>query len=769
MPVNSFRRLLVFGALYCASQGALDSWDEAYELSYLSAVGVSVSSIALAQSLGVVPMMVKSALALPSDVLRLRAPFIAIGLALSGAMFLLKVTFNPAEKLWAYVLLLILRNAGAAVSDAAADGLAIDADVEALSGTLSAWQGVGRMAGLMASTAVGGALADGSAGFLGVLLFLGAWMLASVPVAGMIKEELAPSPAGARAVAAATRVGRAVTCGLWPRKAAAAAAGGGGAAPPAPAAVVSPNPLRAAAGDGGALSPATSSSAGEPGSPMPLLALPGPPPAAEPLGRRGRVAGLLAAAANSSAGDGGEPSGAATGGDGGANFADASRAVGSAAALTDRRARVAGVLLLDGSGPSPPVQTPTAPATPSGKPPAGPEPPPPSAPVSTWAAARDLAAHVRRTPVAPVVLWLQQARGFSVSDVGNLTVVGALGNMAGCYFTGVGFDVIPVKRAALLGAALAAGLPYLAFAVATSKPAAFAAWTAASFGYGALYTVQVSQMRLLADRGVAAAYSGLCMGTLAAAAAVGTYVGGVIAESGGGTGEAYERCYTAGAATAAAACLFVPWITAEDPEVVALKARQRAERAKAAGGRLRRRSSFAGWVARVRGADAAAAVVGEDAAAAAAAAVGTSRSGDVPAKGDALDAARRASAARQPRPTGAEARRTLRRPALGSMRNLLDAPAGEAAGSVVGRARRAVRGLFDDGAAAVGAAVRRLSRTLSGRRAGGAGTMDWGTSGAGGGVRGAGAGTVGDDDDGDVGDEPVWRVEVEEGSGGPAL
>lgn len=28
MTVNSFRSLLLFGALYCATQGALDSWDE---------------------------------------------------------------------------------------------------------------------------------------------------------------------------------------------------------------------------------------------------------------------------------------------------------------------------------------------------------------------------------------------------------------------------------------------------------------------------------------------------------------------------------------------------------------------------------------------------------------------------------------------------------------------------------------------------------------------------------------------------------------------
>lgn len=50
--INTFRGLLVFGALYCATQGALDSWDEAYELPYLSGYGLSVQAIANAQVRG---------------------------------------------------------------------------------------------------------------------------------------------------------------------------------------------------------------------------------------------------------------------------------------------------------------------------------------------------------------------------------------------------------------------------------------------------------------------------------------------------------------------------------------------------------------------------------------------------------------------------------------------------------------------------------------------------------------------------------------------
>ena len=45
--INSLRGLLLFGALYCATQGALDSWDEAYELPYLSYNCLTVAAIAL--------------------------------------------------------------------------------------------------------------------------------------------------------------------------------------------------------------------------------------------------------------------------------------------------------------------------------------------------------------------------------------------------------------------------------------------------------------------------------------------------------------------------------------------------------------------------------------------------------------------------------------------------------------------------------------------------------------------------------------------------
>ena len=656
---NSLRGLLVFGALYCATQGALDSWDEAYELPYLSYNCVTVANIAVAQTLGVLPMILKGALCVPSDVLRLRRPFVAAGLLLSGAVFFVQSSFNPLSGFAFYVLCLILRNTGAAISDGAADGLTIDAGIDELSGTLSAWQGVGRMAGLIVSTAVGAQIAQRT--FAGLLMFLGAWMLASAPVAALVKEELEPSPLGRRAVAWCVWVADGLTGGRYSRASAAAAseervekaaAGAEGAAEVAAPPTPSP-PLQPEAGEADAESAFVTNPLRASASPvlLPLLPPPQPPPAA----------------------------------------ADAALEA------------------------APPAS-------------AAAQPPNPSAPaeqLSVYMAGVTLLRHLRRTPVAafvafmflgqfatyissfPVVLWLQERKGFSLEEVGTLTVIGAFGNMLGCYVGGVGFDTVPSKRLALAAATVLSTFPYLLFlaapaGVATTVPVGNATettcqgaeaaggattsyaltlgekstiifiWVLCSIGYGALYTVQTGQMRLLADNSVAAMYSGLCMGMLAVAAAIGTYVGGALAEGGAG-GYDYEACYTGGVYASLSALVVIPWITAADPEVEALKAAQREEAAAQGGGKLRRRKSFVEWVGALRGQGALEAIAAEGKAAEAA------------AGGGGEEWAQMASPA--PRPL-------LRRPALGSMGNLLSAQEGEE-GSLWSRLKGRLRGLFE--------------------------------------------------------------------------
>jgi predicted MFS family arabinose efflux permease len=130
----------------------------------------------------------------------------------------------------------------------------------------------------------------------------------------------------------------------------------------------------------------------------------------------------------------------------------------------------------------------------------------------------------------PFVVWLDEVRDFTVAEVGSITIVGAVGNALGSYFFGLLFDRFTEKRLIHLTCVLLSVVPYTFFIFIEVKPLLFLNYFFISAGYGGLYTVQVSQMRLLADRTVAAAYAGLCMGSLSLAAAAGTVVGGFVGE-----------------------------------------------------------------------------------------------------------------------------------------------------------------------------------------------------------------------------------------------
>lgn len=663
MTVNSFRSILWFGAIYCATQGALDSWDEAYEISYLDEYHLSTAQIATAQTLAILPMIFKGFIGTPSDVLRLRKPFVFLGLVISGLMFMSKAAIDANKYFGLYCILLTLRNVGAAIGDGAGDGLAIDADIEALSGTLSAWQGVGRMAGLIVSTGIGAAIAgDGTyEGFTNLLYFLGAWMILSAPVAFLVEEELQPSPSGVKLLKFIDRAVFFLTCGvsakLRTRRGKGKGKGSGGgsntndssspivedfvtktttktvsmmSSPTSgeadgsvvdPSSVVVPNPLSAAAAssDGAAqgtsggmqdrrvrnmmLQPKTASSGEEE-----TVGVLGASDVPATPGSESDAGSFSPAPETASAAMEGNhvPSTVVVGkfvantASGALNMAGAALDRASGASLT---AKVASVALQTAGAAIHSAAT-------------------PGAELSTMDAYRLLWKHVQRTPVAaflafmflgqlapyigsfPHVLWLEVKHDFSVGEIGYITVAGAFGNAAGCYVAGYVFDRTKYKRFTLAFFALFAGLPYLAFLPIEGRPAIYAVWIMVAAGYGAIYTVQVSQMRPLADKRVAAVYSGVCMGMLAAAAAAGTVIGALLTPSENPKNvNEFEDCYKGAAVTSVIACIFVPWITTEDPDIVDLKKTIRTEQQVLEGKKLRRRSSFAAWVGRARGID----------------------------------------------------------------------------------------------------------------------------------------------------------------------
>jgi len=659
MTVNSFRNLLAFGSIYCATQGALDTWDEALELLYLTAHGTSLSTVALAQTLGVLPMAVKGFLSLPSDALRLRRPFIVAGLLLSGVCFVLKTTFQPSTSFWAYCLLLVLRNTGAAIADSAGDGLLIDADVEELSGTISAYQGVGRMAGLITSSLLGGYIArSGSlASFDDSLVFLGGWLLVSSPVAWIVREELTPSTAGYDVLRLLATAWTLLTCGLGSLAVTASAgvflALGMDGGPPTKIPPRLPERGKVRGRDVGyAVAPNMEDSITN------SVSLPSSPVASgapKSLGDEEGVAAEGGVVANPLAAIAGDQ-GAAAQGDG----ATSPKAPEAESESGDWR-----VLLAHCMRPT----------------------------VTAFIAYMFFGQFATYIASFPVVPWLEDVHQFSVPDVTYITVVGALGNALGCYVGGLGYDRIPSKRVSMLIVSLLSGLPYFLFLVVQGQPLVYLSWTIIQVGYGALYTVQVSQIRLMADKRVSAAFSGVCMGMLAASAAVGTVLGGFLVEIAG-----YNMCYIVGASMCGAGIIFIPFISSLDPELIALKAHERAAKMKRQGKKGRRRKSFAAWVRGVKGDEAAEEIEEEDDAA--------EREGE-----SELDRARRLAVSSGGNRAAALARSQggMKKPTLGSMRNLLDPRLGEDSDSFGARARAALRGLFDDGRSSAPAPRRRAT------------------------------------------------------------
>jgi hypothetical protein len=584
---------------------------------YLTRCGRSIGEIAIAQTLSFLPMAFKSLLSVPSDLTRLRRPFVFCGLVLSASCFFFQLIESAASTrgFILYIFFIMLRNAGAGVSDCAGDGLIIDADVEPLSGTISAYQGIGRMSGLILSTIIGQQIAD-RFGFESVLVELGFWMMLTAPVAGIVREELEPSPLGQSVNAAIGRVTGVLTCGGRLGAALGAIARFLAKAVPAPAAALA-SQVSAKLQSWGGVDPLLlqpKGTAGASGVPPPGFSAPQPLPLPLPA-----AGGPLTVSMNPLQ----------------ASRETAAPGASAAAGASSRQARVAALAAARGDSgggdASANARSGRAPNSDDAAPSSRQEPEPESAP-ATQLTSREaftvLWRHCQHTSVAAFVafmffgqgatflanfsfvVWLDEQRDFSVAEVGSVTIAGAVGNALGSYGFGLLFDRFAEKRFIHLTCVLLSIVPYTILPFLPSKPAIFAVYFGLSAGYGGLYTVQVSQMRLLADRTVAASYAGLCMGMLALSAAVGTVVGGAVGEF-----VSLEAVFYVGCAVGCLSALLIPWITSIDPEMVALKRKQREERrrrAAARGKRLRRRSSFRDLLAAARGGSGGALLLGEE-------------------------------------------------------------------------------------------------------------------------------------------------------------
>ena len=190
---NTLLRTVLFLSAYQVTVGMYQSWDEGMEPSYLFSLGISMPMIALNQSIAFIPFALRLVFARLSDVfnplgLGHRRPFCVLGLFISGLCFLLLTLSPPSGRLFPlYITTLVLRNIGIAIADGATDGFSVDAGLEDNSGGVQACMMIGKMGGLIISSAIGGPLAAVS--YPACLTFLGLSTLAFIPINCLVQEE----------------------------------------------------------------------------------------------------------------------------------------------------------------------------------------------------------------------------------------------------------------------------------------------------------------------------------------------------------------------------------------------------------------------------------------------------------------------------------------------------------------------------------------------------------------------------------------------------
>lgn len=153
---------------------------------------MGLERVAITQTLAIVPWCFKVYISMPSDIMRMRLPFMALGLLISGGMFLVITRLDPNEAFWGYTAAMMVRNVGVALADGATEGFSVDCKLDEISGTMQAWMQVGRMTGMILGAAVGGLFAERD--YYDLLIFLGTSILVFIPANFLVNEESDPLP-----------------------------------------------------------------------------------------------------------------------------------------------------------------------------------------------------------------------------------------------------------------------------------------------------------------------------------------------------------------------------------------------------------------------------------------------------------------------------------------------------------------------------------------------------------------------------------------------
>ena len=159
---------------------------------YLEKYGVEIGRIAATQTLAIVPWCFKMYISMPSDILRMRLPFMALGCLICGGMFLIITRLDPNEAFWGYTAAMMIRNVGVALADGATEGFSVDCKLDEISGTMQAWMQVGRMSGMIVGAAIGGIFVERD--YYDLLIFLGTSIVCFIAANFLVVEETDPLP-----------------------------------------------------------------------------------------------------------------------------------------------------------------------------------------------------------------------------------------------------------------------------------------------------------------------------------------------------------------------------------------------------------------------------------------------------------------------------------------------------------------------------------------------------------------------------------------------
>ena len=170
----------------------MDAYEEALEQPFLEQYGLNLEQVGIAQTIDFIPWCIKFVWAIPSDSYDFfgfghRRPYVVLGLLLGAISYAGITLFNPGTYIGLYMLCMLLRNIGIAIADCAVDGLSVDCDLDTEAGAIQGWMSVGRTGGTVLASLSANSIAKTS--YTMAILASAAFVFIPIPANLFIKEE----------------------------------------------------------------------------------------------------------------------------------------------------------------------------------------------------------------------------------------------------------------------------------------------------------------------------------------------------------------------------------------------------------------------------------------------------------------------------------------------------------------------------------------------------------------------------------------------------